>query len=597
MMELTFDDSEQTVLDHGYVRFVEHWGSDARIIESARMSTDKGFLGWGSSVCEKCKGASAQSGDQPCPLCQGKGTIPGDEKLLRFLYENKHCYDAQTEVLTRRGFVPWPEVKQTDELGQWDRESDSLVYELPRELIRRQHAGKMYRVDHGGVDLLVTENHRMLVKRIVPASMGPKRQDWGGSWDLVTAEELGNHSMIRYRKHAAQRTNPAIDLAAGKVAPFFPLHSDPQALLRLIGFFIGDGHASREGLRNGVSFHLKKLRKIAFLREVCAELGWELGELAGNNYVVRAEGLAQIFRTQFYDDDSQKKIPSYLLHLNESDASAVLDGLRASDGSIKRGAWKYFSSSKQVADAVQLLVLHAGGAAHVHSTQYIHRVMVLSRMTEPVINQGKKNTSWIDYDGEVFCAHTRTGVLIVRRNGKIVLSGNSTPFEFAGLVLEIQAPIFVFREWHRHRTQSYSELSARYTPMPNLNYVPTVDRLMLVSSTNKQAMSVKGAGTLTLYAALAWLTRLQAAYDLAEDVYQEGLRLGVPKELARLPVPVARYSRMRASANLRNWLSFLTLRHAPSAQWEIQQYASAVSDEIHAKFPRTHALFLEGRTL
>ena len=51
---------------------------------------------------------------------------------------------------------------------------------------------------------------------------------------------------------------------------------------------------------------------------------------------------------------------------------------------------------------------------------------------------------------------------------------HSTPFEFAGLIVEVQAPIMVFREWHRHRTQSYSELSARYAPLPNVHYQPTV---------------------------------------------------------------------------------------------------------------------------
>src|SRR5688572_1581490 len=53
---------------------------------------------------------------------------------------------------------------------------------------------------------------------------------------------------------------------------------------------------------------------------------------------------------------------------------------------------------------------------------------------------------------------------------------HATPFEFAGMVIEVQAPIFVFREWHRHRTQSYNEMSARYAPLPDLNYLPTVDR-------------------------------------------------------------------------------------------------------------------------
>ena len=67
--------------------------------------------------------------------------------------------------------------------------------------------------------------------------------------------------------------------------------------------------------------------------------------------------------------------------------------------------------------------------------------------------------------------------------------------------------------------------------------------------------------------------------------------MGVPKELARLPVPVARYSRMRASANLRNWLGFLTLRMAPNAQWEIRQYANAVGEVVAKAFPRTWELF------
>src|SRR3990167_3384931 len=56
---------------------------------------------------------------------------------------------------------------------------------------------------------------------------------------------------------------------------------------------------------------------------------------------------------------------------------------------------------------------------------------------------------------------------------------HATPFEFAGMVIEVQAPIFVFREWHRHRTQSYNEMSARYTPLPDVNYVPSVERLMI----------------------------------------------------------------------------------------------------------------------
>jgi thymidylate synthase (FAD) len=172
---------------------------------------------------------------------------------------------------------------------------------------------------------------------------------------------------------------------------------------------------------------------------------------------------------------------------------------------------------------------------------------------------------------------------------------HATPFEMAGITIEVQAPIFVFREWHRHRTQSYNEMSARYAPLPDLNYVPTIERLMMGGGhLTKQAGTISGAEPLTLEGARAFQILLEDSYRSAELLYQNALRDGVPKELARVVLPVGRYSRMRASANLRNWLAFLTLRMAPDAQWEIRQYANAVAGIVHELFPRTYQLFDEG---
>jgi len=170
---------------------------------------------------------------------------------------------------------------------------------------------------------------------------------------------------------------------------------------------------------------------------------------------------------------------------------------------------------------------------------------------------------------------------------------HATPFEMAGLVLEIKAPIFVFREWHRHRTQSYNEMSARYVPLPNENYIPSVERLMMQGGANKQAAGT--GATLEARDAEWFQDALVTAYGRSQVLYEEALKIGVPKELARLILPVGRYSRMRASANLRNWLAFLTLRMAPDAQWEIRQFANAVGEFVAQKFPKTWALFVEGR--
>ncbi len=175
----------------------------------------------------------------------------------------------------------------------------------------------------------------------------------------------------------------------------------------------------------------------------------------------------------------------------------------------------------------------------------------------------------------------------------LYVNKHMTPFEMCGATFEIKAPIFVFREWHRHRTQGYNEMSARYIPLPDENYIPSVGRLVTSqnATTNKQAQSV-GVKSLDAESAARDQVLLNQFYKDAQEYYQTLLNSGWPKELARLVVPVGRYSRMRATANLRNWLQFLDLRMAPNAQWEIRQYAEAVYQELTKYFPKTMYLFL-----
>lgn len=189
---------------------------------------------------------------------------------------------------------------------------------------------------------------------------------------------------------------------------------------------------------------------------------------------------------------------------------------------------------------------------------------------------------------------------------------HSTPFEFAGLTIECQAPIMVYREWHRHRTQAYSEMSARYVQMPNLHYVPSVRRIIesAKKSGNRQA---SGGGVLNvpIFQGVRFAGDppfgTPSTADMAEEIrrqirleqqsvyeqYERLISFGVSKEIARLDTPVSRYSRMRATGNLRNWLAFLTLRMDPAAQFEIRQYAWCVADAIEKAFPRTWALHFE----
>lgn len=167
---------------------------------------------------------------------------------------------------------------------------------------------------------------------------------------------------------------------------------------------------------------------------------------------------------------------------------------------------------------------------------------------------------------------------------------HTTPFELGGeLKIEVQAPIMVFREWHRHRVQAYSELSARHTQMPNLHYLPEIERFQKQSPKNKQMCE----GQVEVEIAKDLRDAFEKEQINIYSQYEVALKSGLAKEVSRINTPVSRYSRMRAKASLRNWLHFLNLRLRPNAQWEIRQYAEAVAKIIQTHWPRTYDLFLE----
>lgn len=205
---------------------------------------------------------------------------------------------------------------------------------------------------------------------------------------------------------------------------------------------------------------------------------------------------------------------------------------------------------------------------------------------EDVIDAARMSTdggfvSWEPYEG-----HPRgdSGLLEY-----LYKNQHMTPYEMGDLIVEVQAPIFVFREWHRHRTQSYNEFSARYSQMPNLHYLPEPSRIQRQATANKQS----SAEPLPENIARGIITELDNAQQDIYGQYEAHLDEGVAKEIARINTPVSRYSKMRAKSSLRNWLAFLALRMPKDAQYEIRQYANAIAELIKALWPRTYALFEE----
>jgi thymidylate synthase (FAD) len=162
---------------------------------------------------------------------------------------------------------------------------------------------------------------------------------------------------------------------------------------------------------------------------------------------------------------------------------------------------------------------------------------------------------------------------------------HESPFEHSVFKFHVKTPIFVMRQWIRHRIASYNEISARYTEVKDEFYVPS--RWRAQDLKNKQG-SVSAAAL--DHAALT--AGFQAQVDAALACYKSLLASGVAREMARMVLPVNMYTEFYWTINARSLMNFVTLRADAHAQWEIQQYGEAVARFFREAMPWTFEAYL-----
>ena len=166
---------------------------------------------------------------------------------------------------------------------------------------------------------------------------------------------------------------------------------------------------------------------------------------------------------------------------------------------------------------------------------------------------------------------------------------HGTPFEHNAFRFHIRTPIFVAREWFRHRVGSFNEFSMRYAKATDDFYVPEPEDV-------RSQVGKPGAYSFEpVSPELAEVTReeLRTVYETAYAAYTRLVEQGVARELARSVIPVGAYTEFYWTVNARALMNFVSLRAAETAQREIQLYAEAVETFFAQKMPVTHAAFVE----
>jgi len=164
---------------------------------------------------------------------------------------------------------------------------------------------------------------------------------------------------------------------------------------------------------------------------------------------------------------------------------------------------------------------------------------------------------------------------------------HTSPFESTVFTFEVMAPLFVVRQWMRHRTWSYNEVSARYAQVDDEFYVPQPEAFGIQHTSNKQMRDTNVHNE----NGMVWYCTMRDHCLETVAKYQSYLRQGMPRELARTILPQSMYTRFYGTVNLANLFKFLSLRNHPHAQYEIQEYAKAIEKIVETRCPISYNAF------
>lgn len=360
------------------------------------------------------------------------------------------CYDKMTEVLTEQGWVLFKDLTKDHTVATLVE--DKLVYQQPSALQEYDFDGHLYKVDSGQVKLLVTDNHRMYVRKYSRYM----RKDFG----MLEAQEC-NGRILYYKKNVDvfepldPSTNPHFITNENKDITHFVIENnkgrhvfDITHWLTVFGIYLAEGSCG-----GSINFAAYKKRVKDALDIAVPQLGLNLkklitrGEQIENDYHI-CNVILRDYLKQF-GTATKKYLPDWVWYLSREQCRYLIHSMCLGDGHVSTsGTQQYDTSSNQLADQFQRLCLHAGWSCNKHlkmaegtsvtdSTGYVYkanannwRMSIVTKQNEPIVNGAKWKhiqDGWEPYQGKVYCCTVPEGegVLYVRRQGYPVWCGNS----------------------------------------------------------------------------------------------------------------------------------------------------------------------------
>jgi thymidylate synthase ThyX len=492
------------------------------------------------------------------------------------------CYDAETEVLTDNGWKAWPDVDGSETFATVNPDGGSLEYQEATEHFVGDFDGEMYRLRSEQIDLLVTPNHRMWVKahdtqankrgeepyRIRHASeifgkrvAYQKTATWHG-------QETGMVS-IPETKRMWQARNRTTKTTRHYLGSSFPLEEFARFL----------GHWLAEGSLNGHQICIAQNRgeRLDAIAENIRAMGLPAYQVATGHGAVRTQNVALRDSLEECGRISHEKcIPRYVHEWGPGILRVFLEAYVDGDGSRRKDGNHsvIYTTSRSMADELQVLAIKAGWSANIRvddrtglervlpsgqrfrNARACYIVSLVKTRTNPLVNHnGAKNDSWQPYKGKVYCVKVPNGLLVVRRNGKPVVSGNT-------------------HELVRHRAGSaFSQESLRYVRLTDIGFrVPPA-----LEPVREQVLAI-----------VEQLEEFQVSAAAELGIDDEGIPFHVKKEVTsalRRLAPIGLSTDIIWTANARTLRHVIEMRTAPGAEEELRTVFDRVARMMQVEAP------------
>lgn len=463
-----------------------------------------------------------------------------------------HCFDDKTEIMCRTEngpkFLSFSEAKGKNyEVAAYSREHDKIFWERPISWIDELYHGDMIELDEQQISFSVTPNHRLYVKNRT-------QNGWNKDSIIYAKDWFNNQVNVRFKKSA-----------------YCIQYSDTwlsEDEMKLLGFFIGDGAISG----NQAIFHLKKQRKIDYLCGLLDKINaeWYCVNYSDGTVNVKTKHIVETLKL-CYNKDKEKRIPYSLTQVMPKYISALFDGLKNSDGNLVNGSWEYNTTSSELANQIQAIAALNGMVFNIRSYISNDRVMFKFRQCisqpEPLIRKDRHKAKLVNYHGKIYCCTVSTGLIMVRRNGIVHISGNS--------------------EFMTHRMFSRNSASSRAIPIEKMiKMVQTNPAMPVFWGKNKKGMSADAQLDDISRCKSLWLKGRDRAVLTAKAMLDAGLH----KQITNRVLEPWLWHTVICTAT--EWSNFFALRDHEDAQPEIAHLARLMREAQSKSIPETNEIHL-----